>query len=158
MRTYDGIDYRYSSNDPEQEKAIEVIATILGFRPLATDLDYALNFYAGGTGIGDRLAIRCLYVAADWPAIAQSLRLKQVSEVTSPPDWEEAFRWLIDAEGIEGALENHSLRFINNQKLRFQDVADESWEVFFSNESDVNSWCVVWRDSVRLNYLSFDQG
>ncbi|MBS1158587.1 MAG: hypothetical protein H6R15_1006 [Proteobacteria bacterium] len=158
MRSYDGIDYRYNSNDPEKENAIGVIANILGFRPLTTDLDYSLNFYAGGSGIDDRLAIRCLYVQSDWPAIAQTLRLKRVSEVASDPDWEEAFLWLIDAEGIEGALENHCARFINNQKLKFQDGADERWEIFFSNESDVNSWCVVWCDSAHLNYLSFDQG
>jgi len=158
MRPYDGIDYRYSNNDPEQEKAIGVIANILGFRPSATDLGYALNFYAGGSGIDDRLAIRCLYVASDWPSIARTLRLKRVSEVSSDPDWEEAFRWLIDAEDIEKSLEIHSLRFINKKKLEFQDIADERWEVFFSNESDVNSWCVVWCDNIHLNYMSFDQG
>lgn len=158
MRSYDGIDYRYSSNAPEAENAIGVIANILGFRPLTTDLDYSLNFYAAGSGVNDCLAVRCLYAESDWPAIARTLRLKRVAEVAGDPDWEEAFLGLIDAEDIEGPLESHCFRFINNQKLKFQDLADERWEIFFSNESDVNSWCVVWCASAHLNYLSFDQG
>ncbi|UJR61956.1 hypothetical protein [Dickeya zeae] len=158
MRSYDGIDYQYNDTQPEREKTIGVIANILGFRPLTTDLDYSLHFYAGGSGINDCLGIRCLYVESDWPAIAKTLYLKRVSEVASNPSWEEAFLWLIQVEGTEGSIENHCFRFINNQKLKFQDIADKRCEIFFSNESDVNSWCVVWRDNTHLNYLSFDQG
>lgn len=158
MRAYDGVDYRYAGNGAEDEEAIGVIANILGFRPSTADLDYSLNLHAGGTGVDDRLAIRCRCAPADWPAITQRLRLKRISEVALAPDWLEEFLWMIDAEGIGGELENHCCRFINHRKLKFQDLADERWEIFFSNESDVNSWCVVWCDGKHLNYLSRDQG
>ncbi|TYL44650.1 hypothetical protein [Dickeya sp. ws52] len=158
MHSYDGIDYQYSSNETEREKAIRIIANILGFQPLTTDLDYSFNFYSGGSGINDRLAIRCLYVESDWPKIIKTLCLNQISEISEHPLWKEDFLWLIGAEGAELALENHCFQFINNQKLELQDMADKRWEIFFSNESDINSWCVVWHDGTHLNYLSFVQG
>jgi hypothetical protein len=156
MREYDGVEYQYSST--HQQEAIGIIANILGFKPLARDLDFKLNFYASGSGVDDGLAIRCQYGKADWPAIAQTLRLKNVKEIPGNPDWHEAFLGLLDTEGAAGVPEQHLFQFINQHRHTFQDAADAGWEIFFSNESDVNSWCVVWRSPSHLNYLSFDQG
>lgn len=156
MREYNGIEYQYNSNHPE--KVIGVITNILGFTPLASDLNYSLNFYSSGSGIDDCLAIYCRYGTADWPAIAQALRLKHVSEVPDDTDWHEAWLGLLDAEGMAGVPEQPLFQFINQHRHAFQAPADACWEVFFSNESDVNSWCVVWRNNSHLNYLYFDQG
>jgi hypothetical protein len=158
MRPYDSVDYRYTSDDADKEKAASIVGRILGFRPELGNLDYNLNFYSGGTGIDDRLAIRCSFRESDWPVIAQQLRLKYLRDVADDPDWEEAIRWLIGSEKVAEPLKDWCHRFINTSKRDFQDAVDDRWEVFFTNESDVNSWCVVWRASGVLNYLSFDQG
>lgn len=158
MRSYDGVDYRYASDGADKEKAASIIGNILGFRPDLDGLEYNLNFYSGGTGIDDRLAIRCSFQESDWPIVAQQLRLKSLREVADDPDLEEAVRWLVSSEEVGDPLEDCCHRFINTSKRDFQDVVDDRWEVFFENESDVNSWCVVWRARGQLNYLSFDQG
>lgn len=158
MRRYDGVDYKYTNNDADKEKSLSVIANLIGFNPPSDQLSYSLSFYAGGTGVDDRLAIRCQFTQGDWPAVVQRLRLRPPQEAIGNAGWEEEFRWLIGAEGKDGALDEHCYRFINSEKHSFQDVVDDKWEVFFSNESDVNSWCVVWRANGCMNYLSFDQG
>lgn len=158
MHPYDGVDYRFSSKDAEHEKAFEIIAKLLGASPGRDELDYSLNFYSGGTGVDDRLAIRCSFDEGDWPAIVQKLRLKCIAHAISDPSWNEELHWLVGAEDSALEIDHDCHRFINENKHDFQDLANDQWEVFFTNESDVNSWCVIWRLNGRLNYLSFDQG
>lgn len=157
MRTYDGIAHQHSSKDGSRENSLPLIANLLGFPPAAEDLRYALGFYAGGSGIDDRLAVRCRVDHA-LSEVVLRLRLKSVHEVLGDTDWEEDFRWLIDAEDVAGPLEAHCHRLINAAKHDFQDEADHRWEIFFSHGSDINAWCAVWHSQEHLNYLSFDQG
>jgi hypothetical protein len=157
MRHYDSVDYKYTDIDEDQEKSHRVIANLVGFKPPLDQLRYSLSFYAGGTGVDDRLAIRCQFSQEDWPTVVQTLRLRHPHEAIGNAGWKEDFRWLIRADGKDGALDEHCYRFINSEKHDFQDVVSEHWQVFFSNESDVNSWCVVWRANGCMNYLSFDR-
>ncbi|MCI0917472.1 hypothetical protein JNA64_09880 [Pseudomonas stutzeri] len=131
MRSYDGVNYQYISDDAEKEKAIGIIANLIGFRPKTDRLAYSLSFYAGGIGVDDRLAVSCLLDNSNWPAMVQRLRLKSVSEISDNPIWEEEFRWLVGAEETEGSLEEHSCRFINTEKHDFQYTADQQCEIFF---------------------------
>ncbi len=140
------------------DKSLSVIANLFGFKPPSDQVRYSLSFHAGGTGVNDRLAIRCQFAQGDWPGVVQRLRLRQPQEAIGNAGWEEDFLWLIGAEGIDGTLDEHCHRFINSEKHDFQDDVNDKWEVFFANESDVNSWCVVWRSNDCMNYLSFDQG
>ncbi len=158
MRPYDGIDYHYEHNDAKQKDSIQIIVNLIGFQPLPDELSYSLNFYAGGTGIDDRLAVRCHIDEASWPVVVRKLRLRHRVDAAQDPVWGEQFRWLLGAEGDHDSVDEHCYQFINSNKLGFQDQADEKWEIFFTDESDVNSWCVVWQANGRLNYLSFDQG
>ena len=140
------------------EKPVSLIANLIGFAPAAEDLQYVLGFYAGGSGIDDRLAVRCRIDLAHWPDVVSRLRLKSVHGVSCDADWQEDFRWLIDAQDVEGPLQAHCHRFINAARQGFQDEVDHCWEIFFSHGSDINAWCAVWRSQEHLNYLSFDQG
>jgi len=158
MRPYDGIDYHYKHNDAEQEKSIRLIANLIGFQPAPDELFYSLDLYAGGTGVDDRLAIRCRIDDARWSIVAQELRLRHPVDAAQDPVWGDELRWLLRAEDSHGSVDEHCYQFINSNRLDFQDRADEKWEIFFADESDMNSWCVVWRASGRLNYLRFDQG
>lgn len=158
MHTYDGIAHQHSSEDGSREKSLPLIANLLGFPPAAEDLRYTLGFYAGGSGMDDRLAIRCRVDPALWPEVVLRLRLRSIHEVPGDTDWEEDFRGLIDAEDVAGPLDTHCHRFINAAKHDFQDETDHRWQIFFSHGSDINAWCAVWRSQEHLNYLSFDQG
>jgi len=158
MRPYDSIDYHYKHNDAKQEESIQIIANLIGFQPVPDELSYSLNFYAGGTGVDDRIAVQCRIDEASWPAAARKLRLRHYVDAAQDPVCGEDFRWLIGAEDIHDSVDAYCYQFINSKKLDFQDRADEKWEIFFADESDVNSWCVVWQANGRLNYLSFDQG
>lgn len=95
MRPYDGIDYRYTNSDADKESAIGIIQNILGFVPETDGLDYSLNFFSGGIGVDDRLAIRCKFCPSDWPLVVGKLNLKHPSEVLANPDWGEDFAWLV---------------------------------------------------------------
>ncbi len=158
MRDYDSLAHRHSSKDMCVEKPVSLIANLIGFAPAAEDLQYVLGFYAGGSGIDDRLAVRCRIDLAHWPDVVSRLRLKSVHDVSCDADWQEDFRWLIDAQDAEGQLHAHCHRFINAARRVFQDKVDHRWEIFFSHGSDINAWCAVWRSQEHLNYLSFDQG
>lgn len=115
------------------------------------------GLYAGGSGIDDRLAVRCRIDLAHWPDVVSRLRLKSVHDVSCDADWQEDFRWLIDAQDAEGRpCPLSSLHQCG--ETGFQDKVDHRWEIFFSHGSDINAWCAVWRSQEHLNYLSFDQG
>ena len=148
MRDYDSLAHRHSSKDMCVEKPVSLIANLIDFAPAAEDLQYVLGFYAGGSGIDDRLAVRCRIDLAHWPDVVSRLRLKSVHGVSCDAD----------AQDAEGQLHAHCHRFINAARRVFQDKVDHRWEIFFSHGSDINAWCAVWRSQEHLNYLSFDQG
>lgn len=156
MRPYDGIDYRYTNSDADKESAIGIIQNILGFVPETDGLDYSLNFFSGGIGVDDRLAIRCKFCPSDWPLVVGKLNLKHPSEALANPDWGEDFAWLVsNGEALSDA---DFCSFVNANKREFQDSLPLENTPFFTDESNVNTWCVVWIVENRLNYLSFDQG
>lgn len=158
MHPYDGIDYRYTSSDADKEKAIRVIQNILGFAPETNGLDYSLNFYSGGIGVDDRLAIRCKFTSFDWPLVIGKLNLKQPSEALANPDWGEDFAWLVSNNEAPSDISADCCNFISTNKKVFQDSVSLENTFLFTDESNVNSWCVVWVVENNLNYLSFDQG
>lgn len=158
MRLYDGVEHRYSSDDMRPENAIGEISNLLGYRPSPEELAYSLSFYAGRIGVDDRLAVRCRYEESFWPDVVQHLRLIALDQAESDELSFEGLRWLFELEDAPAPLGLHALQFINSHKHTFQDTATDTTQVFFTRESDVNSWCVVWRSERSLNYLSFDQG
>ena len=155
---YDGIDYHYSSSDIDRSKGIEIITNILGAPPNLDGLEYSLKLYAGGTGVNDYVGFRFKYEPASWPIICQKLRLKSPGEAINSSDWLESFEWLIRGNKPANDLASDVQQFIEQRKLPFQDSILDSTTVVFSNESDVNSWCVIWKTGNWVNYLSFDQG
>jgi hypothetical protein len=158
MHRYDGVDYRYRSGDDDREKCLGIAANILGFRPEIDGFDYSLNFFSGGTGVDDRLAVRCRFNASDWVNLISMMRLKSPTDALLDLDWVEDFKWLLDRENSGQELSSLCIQFVNANKREFQDTAGAECIPFFANESDVNSWSVVWVCNGFLNYLSFDQG
>jgi len=155
---YDGVDYRYSSSDENKTKAIQIISNIVGLLPETDGLEYSLRLYAGGIGVDDRIAIRFKFQIEDWPTIYKTLRLKEPDEAVLTPEWGEHFEWLVSGKTKTTGIEKDVLQFINTHKHLFQDSAELAHAVAFSDESNVNNWCVVWTVGNWFNYLSFDQG
>lgn len=158
IHPYDGIDHRHASSDADQDKAIRIIKNVLGFAPQANGLDYSLNFYSGGIGVDDRLAIRCKIDPSDWPLVIGKLNLKSPSETLSNAGWGEDFAWLVSNKEIPDDVNKDCCDFINTKKMAFQDNVALEHTFLFTDESNVNSWCVVWAVDDNINYLSFDQG
>ena len=158
QRFYDGIDYRHSSSDAEQSKAIEIVANVLGVHPESQGLQYSLALYAGGAGVDDELAIRFMLEASNWPILKEKLRLKSPAEAMASPDWRESFEWLVRGDAGANDIASDVRAFIDKRRHPFQDPGSSSTTIAFSEESDVNSWCVVWTVGDWANYLAFDQG
>ncbi len=158
MHPYDGIDYRYASSDVDGDKALRIITNILGFAPEANGLNYSLNFYSGGIGVDDRLAIRCKVASSDWSSVIDKLNLKSPSDALSNPDCGEDFAWLVSDKETPDDVSKDCCNFVNAKKMAFQDNVSLEHTLLFTNESNVNSWCVVWAVGDNLNYLSFNQG
>lgn len=158
MHPYDGVDHRYNSSDADREKATRIIKNVLGFNPEPNGLDYSLNFYSGGIGVDDRLAIRCKFTPSDWSLVIGKLNLKPPKEVLSNPEWGEDFAWLVSDDETPSDINGDSCNFVNAKKKAFQDTISLEHTLLFTDESNVNTWCVVWVVNGNLNYLSFDQG
>ncbi|WP_156938954.1 hypothetical protein [Deefgea rivuli] len=158
MNPYDGIDYRYTSSDTDKGKATRLIQNILGFAPEINGLDYSLNFYSGGSGVDDRVAIRCNVTPSDWSLVIAKLNLKPPSEVLQSPDWGEDLAELVSNCAAPSDISADCCNFVNANKKVFQDTVSFDNALCFSVESNVNTWCVVWVVGEHLNYLSFDQG
>lgn len=158
MRPYDGIDYRYTSSDFDKENAIVVVKNILGFTPEAEGLDFSLNFFSGGVGVDDRLAIRCKFNPADWSLAIGKLNLKPPMEVLSNSEWGVDFAWLVSNDETPSDIGKDCCSFVNANRWAFQDVVSQQHSLLFADESNVNTWSVVWVVGDKLNYLGFDQG
>lgn len=158
IRPYDGITYNHSSEDADQTAGFEALERLLGFRPSVDGLRYSLSLYSGGVGVFDRIAVRCRYPQDEREAIARRLHLKAPVDAPRSPEWLDDLKWLVAGDEPQGDLDLECRAFINSQRRDFQDPALASTPVFFSDGSDVNSWCAVWLASGFMNYLSFDQG
>lgn len=158
MRDYDGVGHRYKNEDQNSEEAISVLTGILGFSPNTTSLKYELNLYAGGIGIDDKLAFCFEASEQEIRSVAEKLGLITPLDALRDAGWGEDFAWLIDDDGRGDPVIDLSVKFINQNKKPFQSNCSESCSIYFSRESNVNTWTAVWICESTLNYLSFDQG
>jgi len=160
MRSYDNVNHHYGHGAPQPD-ALRIIANLIGFAPVPDGLRYSLRLHAGGTGIDDRLAIRCRVDAPDWPLVVRCLRLVPCGEADREPAWFDDLRWLLgadDTDDTDDPIDAASRRFVDAHRLDFQDAADARSDILFTRASDVNTFCVVWRRDGHMNVLSVDQG
>lgn len=158
MRSYDGIDYRYSSADTDKTQAYTIVANILGVPFSAAGLEYELHFYAGGTGCDDRLAIRFKSEPIDWDAVYRNLQLHRLGSESDSALASDLFDWSADEASPAARIDSDVRDFINAHRKTFQDVCDDASEIAYMDQSHVNTWCFVWRKDGWANYLFFDQG
>lgn len=158
MRKYDGIEVRYRSPETDLAKSIQVIENLLGFAPEPQQLDFDLSFWAGGSGVYDKLVISCSATAEQWQILKQKLDLYSPEDALARDDWREDFIWLVADDEVCSDILAASAQFINDNKAPFQDACLDSHTLYFSDMSDVNGWTAVWGQGSRLNYTYFCQG
>jgi hypothetical protein len=158
MREYDGIEKRYRKSDFDLEKNLNIIEKLLGFRPTVEQLDFDLSFYSGGIGIYDKLAISCTASLVQKKQNKEKLNLFSPESAITMREWVEDFVWLVESDDTYSDILVGSAKFINENKSDFQDVCLPSDEMFFSYESNVNDWAVVWGNISRFNYAYLNQG
>lgn len=157
MREYDGVERNYKHSDSDLDKNIERVKNILGYIPSSNGLCFDLSFYSGGIGVLDKLAISCQANHEQWSIVKNKLALHSPESALSTECWAEDFLWLVQAKD-EINMRHFASHFVNDNKLEFQQLCSPRSEIYFSYQSDVNNWSVVWGSDLKLNYLYFDQG
>lgn len=137
LHPYDGVTRRFRHDDDLPIAPLELISRILGATPPPESLLYDLSFYSGGIGIIDQLRITAEMDAA--PLVA---------------DW---VHWRDAGEEIRDLSDGEVRQFVASHKADFQPPLDHE-DVWFSPESGVNSWELIYVEGGRLHYLAFDQG
>ena len=158
MREYDGIEKRYRKSDLDLDKNIELVEDLLGFCPDVEQLDFDLSFYSGGIGVYDKLAISCLHSSNGLLLTKEKYNLMTPEEAIKDLIWAEDFEWLVKGDNDDADYLVSTVNFINDNKAEFQDVCLQDSKIYFSYESNVNHWAVVWLVGERLNFAYFDQG
>jgi hypothetical protein len=157
MREYDNIEYRYRTNESNSEAALRFISRELGYSPDTSLLKFDLSFFSGGIGVFDKLAFSCGANDGQWEALIQKLSLLSPSETMMNEEWAEDLTWLV-RHSEPYSIEESCAQFINTEKKQFQGDCTPDCKIFFSKESNVNTWTAIWGKNGDLNYLHFDQG
>ncbi len=160
MRKYDGKDYKYTNaNKSDEKKASKIIKNILGFMPNKDGLVYDLDLYAGGIGVYDKLAIKCIMSDKNIAVFKERKSLFSPEEMLNDEAWADDFIWLIENEEENKKNINEcAIEFINENKRDFQDIATSTSTMYFLECSNVNDWEAFWGTEQCLNYLGFSQG
>ena len=158
MREYDGIEKRYQRPDADLAKSLMIIENLLGFTPLEDRLEFDLSFWAGGSGVLDKLAVSCSVTPEQMELAQDKLRLYSPEAAIALDEWRDDFIWLVEDEDVCTDVLVRSAHFINENKAPFQDVCLKTQSIYFAYMSDVNGWTAVWGQQDRLNYAYFCQG
>ncbi len=158
MREYDGREKRYKKSDQNIKKNLDIIENLLGFRPFLEQLDFDLSFYSGGTGVDDSLTISCEASPSQIEKSINKLHMYSPEQAVKESEWREDFLWLVAGEDECSDILISASSFINEIKENFQDSCFPNNKMYFSFESNVNSYTVIWIIGKKLNYIYFDQG
>jgi hypothetical protein len=158
QRQYDAVDYGYSHLDRERAKALTIITHLFGFTPTLARLRYQLNLFAGGIGVFDRIAIKAHLSQHQWQTLKSRLHLRTPEQALIDADWKEDLQWLVCADDVVTDFRAQAKEFIEQHRNALQDSAHAAKNIYFECASNINSWCVVWKNGNWINYLAFDQG
>lgn len=161
LHPYDGKERRFRHTDPDPSEGLVVVATLLGLQhpPSGRGLRYDLSFFSGGIGVLDRLAITMQATRAQWAAAARHLAARGPADLAADPEHGEDFRWLVQGSlDAQEEVRAASVRFIDEERARFQRACLPADTILFGAGSNVNDWCVIWGRRAALHYLGYSQG
>jgi len=157
---YDNKQIKFNHTDEIKSDYLEAIGLLVGHSKLNPEdiRYYDISFFSGGTGINDWHAITLNSNSYIWNKVKKYLKVKTPDDLASDNEWGEFFLWLIDNESHEVSNEIASTLFINENKNDFQLKVNSGDNIYFSQNSDVNSYDIIWGNESTLNYISFCQG
>lgn len=157
---YDGQERRYRHDDPHRARGLQLVAKLLRLADaaLVESANFDLSFYSGGMGVVDRLAIHLQAPAEVVEQVVRNLEGVTPEVLALDPVYAEEFLWLVSDDGNNSSPWSDSVRFVNQERKAFQPLCDDHSRVFFTEESNVNDWTVLWTAAGSLNYLGYSQG
>jgi hypothetical protein len=126
--------------------------------PPVAGLRYHLSFHSGGTGIFDRLHIVLPRTPAEVEAIVARLQLVTPEVAAVDAEWHEQFENLVLDEDEPRPLRAAVTAFLEENRSEILPRPGEDARVWFSPDSGVNSWSVVYEQGGDLCFVAFDQG
>lgn len=162
LHPYDGVTRPFRHTDPDPTAGLAAVAKLLRLQepPAAQGLQYEIEFYSGGIGILDHLALSVPTATYPWPTAIAKLNLQSPETAAANPAWSEDFLWLLTLDG-DAELpppRQAAVEFINENRKPFQPACSPTNHIYFQFDSNVNDWLAVWGDDTQLNYLAFSQG
>ena len=163
LHPYDNKDrrFRHDDVDPSQRlRASKVIARVLALPspPPSEGLRYNLSFYSGGLGIVDRLAITFPCSPAEVDAIVARLQFVTPEIAVTDAAAREGLENLVLDEDEPQSLRTGMRAFVEKERAEFQPPPGERSRVWFSPDSGVNFWSLVYEQDGLLHFIDFDQG
>jgi len=163
LHPYDGKErrFRHDDADPSQRvRDLALVARVLGLPapPPSEGLRYDLRFYSGGMGILDRLHVALPCAPAEVDALVARLGLATPEAAVADEAWREDFEWLVLDEDEPRSLQAAVAAFIEENRTELQPSSDEHARVWFSRESGVNAWSLVYEQDGVLSLIAFNQG
>ncbi len=165
LHPYDGVNRRFLHTDIDRTAGFDVIARILRLpiSLLKNDILYDLSFYSGGVGIIDRLAISLPADVTLWASIIDKLGAKTIEAANQNSDWASDLAWLVsdgeDDEEEENELiivdREAAIKFVNGERYKFQTSCKTIDRIYFTEESNVNSWCALWGEDRNIKALHY---
>lgn len=159
LHPYDGKTRRFAHDDAEAGEGPSLVARLLGLDapPAGDGLRYELSFYSGGIGVLDHLAIAVPADAARVARVVRHLGGRSPEEAIKIPAWAESFRWLVGADDAP-TIRDAAVRFLDEQRSAFQPACEVGHEIWFAEDSGVNTWSAAWLAGDVLCFLAYDQG
>ncbi|HEY7180908.1 MAG TPA: hypothetical protein VIC84_05795 [Blastocatellia bacterium] len=160
LHPYDGVDRRYRHTDADPSMGLAIVEHILGLPriPPSEGVLYDLSFYSGGIGVLDRLAIAIPADPGLWAGVITALNAREPEDAANDVVWAGDFRWLIQGAEQLSPIREAAMKFVNSERIPFQEECTPRSRLLFQSDSDVNDWAVIWGTDHHLNYLGYSQG
>jgi len=164
LHRYDDVERRFCDADTglgQRERGRALVAKLLGLpAPLTSGgLRYDLSFFSGGIGVLDRLHVALPCGTAEVDAIVARLGLATPEEAVADAVWRDDFEWLIgDDEEDPQPLRARVAAFVAEERADFQPGPDERARVWFSRDSGVNAWSLLYEQDGWLCLIAREQG
>lgn len=163
LHPYDGQErtFHHHDEDPSRRaRGLAVVTTVLGLPepPSLSGLRYDLSFCSGGMGVFDWLRIAFPRTSAEVHVIVARLGLMAPESAVADEASREQFEWLVLDDDEPRPLHVAVAAFLDEHRAELLPRPDERARVWFSPDSGVNSWSVVYEHDGELCFISFDQG
>ena len=163
LHPYDGQTRRFHHHDGDpscRARGLALVARVLRLSapPPSEGLRYDLSFHSGGTGIFDQLHVAFPCAPAEVDAIVARLRFVTPEDAIADEESREQLENLLLDEDKPRSLRAAVIAFLEEHRTDLLPRPDEHARVWFSPDSGVNAWSVVYEQDGEQCFIAFDQG